>query len=108
MPVNSALLKSEALDVTSNHGLNDFSASNGWLDSLSSRHQLKFTNLHGESAGVSDDVCNQWKEQLPHLCKNYAMEDIWNVDETGIFYIQFPTNLLYRKVKYHMEQRHRH
>ena len=91
MPINSALLKSEAFEVAKTLGLNDFAASNGWMDSFASRHQLKFANLHGESAGVDPQVCTQWREQLHRICNGYKMEDIWNVDETGIFFRSVPT-----------------
>ena len=62
MPINSALLKSEALEITKRHGYKEFSASNGWMDSFATRHQLKFASLHGESAGVDPQVSSQWRE----------------------------------------------
>ena len=86
MPINSGLLKAEALAVAKEKNLMEFSASNGWLDLFSSRHQLHFATLHGESAGVDTDVCNQWRSQLPRVCKGYDLKDIYNVDETGIFF----------------------
>ena len=89
MPVNGGLLKAEALAIAKELKLNDFTASNGWLDSSSTRHQLRFSTLHGESADV-ENVCNQWRDQLPRLCAGYALEDIWNVDEIGIFFRSVP------------------
>ena len=62
MPVNGGLLKAEALAITNQLKINNFAASNGWLDRFATRHQLKFSNLHGESAGVDTSVCDQWKE----------------------------------------------
>ena len=90
MPINGGLLKAEALSVVQNLNISDFAASNGWLDRFSSRHQLRFSALHGESAGVDPSVYKQWIEQLPCLCEGYDLKDIWNCDETGIFFRSVP------------------
>ena len=65
MPINGSLLKAEALAVANQLKINDFAASNSWLDRFVTKHQLKLSNLHGESAQVDTSVCDQWKEQLP-------------------------------------------
>ena len=96
MPVNGGLLKAEALAVVTNLNLKEFSASNGWLDSFSARHQLRYGTLHGQSAGVDSDVCDQWRHQLPCLCEGYSMRDIWNIDETGIFFRTVPNKSFIR------------
>ena len=62
MPVNGGLLKAEALAMANQLKINNFIASNGWMDTFSARHQLKFSTLHGESAEVDTAVCDQWKE----------------------------------------------
>ena len=76
MPINSGLLKAETLAIAKEKNLTDFTASNGWLESFSSRHQLRFATLHGESASVDLNVCNQWRSQLPRLYEGYASKDI--------------------------------
>ena len=64
MPVNVCLLRSEALEIVKNKGYNESSASNGWLEIFIARHQIEFSNLHGESAGVDPKLCDHWKENL--------------------------------------------
>ena len=59
MLVNGGLLKAEALAIAKYMNLSDFAASNGWLDSFSSSHELKFLTLNGESAGVDQNVYKQ-------------------------------------------------
>ena len=97
MPVNGGLLKSEALEIAKNKGYNEFSASNGWLEAFIARHQIKFSNLHGESAGVDPKLCDQWKENLPWLCEGYNLKDIYNCDETGIFFRSIPKKSFRKK-----------
>jgi len=35
-----------------------------------------------------------WGERLKTLCEGYAQRDIFNADETGLFYRALPTRLL--------------
>ena len=97
MPINGTLFKLEALEIAQKEKKLQFTASNRWLESFCSRHQINFSNLHGESAGEDPQVCDQWKEQLPRLSAGYKMEDIWNVDETGIFFRSVPTKSFIRE-----------
>ena len=49
----------------------------------------------GESDGVDLAVVNDWKEgQLQPLLEKYRPEDIYNGDETGLFWQMLPGNSL--------------
>ena len=39
----------------------------------------------GESGDVSGDTIESWLERLPELVDGYQKENIWNMDETGVF-----------------------
>ena len=67
-------------------GARDFEASNGWLDSFKRRHNIKGSTVAGESAGVDRTVVDDWKEKLQRITAGYAPEDVYNMDESGIFY----------------------
>jgi len=43
-------------------------------------------NLHGESASVNPEAVRDWLSKLDDLCANYKDEDVFNTDETGLFY----------------------
>ena len=73
-------------------GHDDFTASNGWLQSWSARHNVKFSNLAGESADVPEDA--DWKRRLPEITEGYELSDIYNADETGLFYRALPSKSL--------------
>lgn len=47
--------------------------------------------LYGESAEVSNEVVQQWHQDLPNIIKNYELHDIFNCDETSIFFRVVPT-----------------
>ena len=73
------MLQNEANELAIKLGVDDkFHASNGWLNSFCARHQIKMANLHGESASVTPEAVEQWKEQLPEICCGYELKDIYN------------------------------
>jgi hypothetical protein len=62
--------------------------SNGWLDRFKKRHNNKEYKLHGEGASAdvySEDVVKQM-DKLRAECSAYASKDIFNMDETGLFW----------------------
>ena len=80
------MLLAEANKIALQHNYDKFTASNGWLSRFAARHQIKFTNLHGGSAKVSPDAAQQWKTKLPEICAGYSPSNIFNCDETGVFF----------------------
>ena len=75
-------------------GLDDFSGSTGWLDAFKKQHQIKFPNLCGESADVPTSVVKNYCQSLPDICQGYHPLDIFNVDDSGLFYHQLQTKSL--------------
>ena len=47
--------------------------------------------MAGEGADVSESVVDDWGRRLESLCKGYQLRDIFNADETGLFYRALPT-----------------
>ena len=51
------------------------------------RHGIGQATVSGECASVNDDVVKRCRENvLPDFLKRYKPEDIYNMDETGLFY----------------------
>jgi hypothetical protein len=61
IPVSSPILQTKALQVAANIGLNNFRASNGWLEAFRKRHCIQFCLLSQESTGMDENVINHWK-----------------------------------------------
>lgn len=70
--------------------MQNFSASNGWLKGLKRRHDIAFKKAAGESNSVDQGVCNQWIEDLPSLLEGYDPNNIYNADETALFFKCLP------------------
>ena len=102
IPISGPMLLAEANEIAFKDN-DKFSASNGWLQRFSARHQIKFANLHGESAEVSDEAVDQWKEKLPEICAGYHPQDIFNFNKTGVFFRALPQNLSFQMVVKHQE-----
>jgi hypothetical protein len=76
-------------------GFADFQGSSGWLDRFKQRHGITGKCITGESAAVSEDMTSDWvTSSLPRILKQYAPKDIYNMDETGIFFRLTPDKTL--------------
>jgi hypothetical protein len=64
--------------------------SNGWLDKFKKRHGFKSFQSHGESGSVDMDVVRTGRELLKDVTSQYPRKDIFNMDETGLFYNMAP------------------
>ena len=68
----------------------DFLASNGWLESFRKRYLIDFKNLHVEAESADTVSASQYVSKLPEMCRVYRSEDIFNADETPLFYKALP------------------
>ena len=50
--------------------------------------------ISGEKGCVDGIVVDDWKERLPDLISGYKPDDIYNMDETGLFYRDLPDRTL--------------
>ncbi|GBN15367.1 Tigger transposable element-derived protein 6 [Araneus ventricosus] len=73
----------------------DASFSSRWLHKFKLRHGITGKTVSGESGDVDCETVNDWIEnQLPNLIKGYKQKDIFNADETGLFYNLLPPKTL--------------
>ena len=84
--INTEDLKFKALELATNKGLKDFKASNGFIREFKSRHNIQFKHLHGTSDSCDLKVVNEWFAKVNDLIKAYEDNNVYNLDETGLFY----------------------
>lgn len=75
-------------------GISDFTASDGWLSNFKKRHNLVFKKICGESASVDEGMCNDWQIKLQDLLCEYDPKNVFNADETGLFFKCLPDRTL--------------
>ncbi|XP_013774244.1 tigger transposable element-derived protein 6-like [Limulus polyphemus] len=91
IPITGKLIQEKAVMLSVELGLDDFSASNGWLDRFQKRRNISCSVLSGEGASVNEETVNDWCSHLESICEGYSLKDIFNADETGLFYRALPT-----------------
>ncbi|XP_060839515.1 tigger transposable element-derived protein 4 isoform X1 [Rhopalosiphum padi] len=94
LPISGPVLKEKALELASEVGLNDFKASNGWLQKFKERHQISYKNIYADPALIKECVITEWLNSVKETIKDYKECDIFNCDETGLFYRILPENTM--------------
>lgn len=96
MPVNGIVLKAKAQAFAKEFNVNnEFKASDGWLQNFKMRNGLIFKELCGESSSVDFETVTQWRyTTMEKLINEYNEEDIFNADETALFYKLLPEKSL--------------
>lgn len=83
-------LMEKAKEISDKLGKPNFKGSRGWLDKWKKRFNIKQLKICGESADVDGATVDSWKERLPEIVADYEKENIWNMDETGLFWRALP------------------
>lgn len=95
VPLSGNIVQQKALNYACLLGIDDFKASTGWLNRFKARHNIVGKVLCGESAAADTDGASAWTESnVAGIMKDYAPKDIYNADETGLFYEMLPARTL--------------
>ena len=70
--------------------LEAFNVSGKWVRNLVLRNELVSKVLHGEAGSVDADATAEGLRKVREACQEYELANIFNVDETGIFYKLLP------------------
>ncbi len=96
--ITGPIIKEKAEELAKEMGHHEFKASNGWLDQMKVRKDLKFRAIKGEAKSVPTDAVDAWRNTLlPQLLQEYSPDNIYNADETGLFYKLMPNKSLVYK-----------
>jgi len=86
-PINGLILRAKANTYARDHlKITNFNASNGFITRFAKRYNLDFGLKSGESESVSEETVQTWKTSLKEEYKSYEPKDIFNLDETGMFW----------------------
>lgn len=96
---NERILKAEALHLAKEMGNNTFCASNGWLQSFKEKYGITSKVLSGESNNINRNDFNEFYQSMKIKIEGYRAADIFNCDETALFYKQAPSRSLMAKTR---------
>ena len=68
----------------------EFKASKSWLHRFLKRYVLRHVNLHGEAGDVNREAVAEKAAEIHEQLKEFDVEFIFNMDETGLFFHCFP------------------
>ncbi|XP_049277446.1 tigger transposable element-derived protein 6-like [Anopheles funestus] len=84
-------------------GIDDFSASNGWLDGFKKRHRLIFSRArYGKDRIATTNDCRHdtaWADCFTSLLDEFEANDIYSIAVTGLFYKCMPEQIFKYKLK---------
>ena len=92
--ISDEMLISKAKDFGNLLDIKDFGYSNGWLEKFKKRHGIKVYKYMGESGNVDVNLIKDSREALKKLTDGYEAKDIYNFDETALFYKLTPDTTL--------------
>lgn len=90
IPVSGALIKEKAKLIAEKMSI-DTTCSDGYVRKFKDRMGIKYRKICGEALGVDMDIVKEWmNNELPVIESKYKPKDIFNCDETGLFYRCMP------------------
>lgn len=92
--ISDDILSIKALEFAHLCNEDKFKGSNGWIENFKKRHNLKHYNMHGEAASAPLQDLDAMRENLRQTLKNYSPDDIFNCDETGLFWKMKPNHTI--------------
>lgn len=85
LPISGRLIKEKALEFSQKLG----------------QPNLRRGISNKKACGQSSDVTKRKKDTLPHLLEDYQESDVFNTDETGLFFKWLPNTLTFKNQKSH-------
>jgi hypothetical protein len=90
LTITGAIIQQKALNFADLLSYPDFKASQGWLENFKHRYSIKAFNKHGEAQSTPISEIPQMREDLREVLRQYRREDIFNCDETALFWKMEP------------------
>ncbi|VDO61011.1 unnamed protein product [Heligmosomoides polygyrus] len=91
IPVDTHTLKAKAVELARMLDIGDFNASEGWASS----HGIVFKQVQGEAGDVDMEAVSDWHQTVLYKeLEQFSEENVFLVDETGLFWRLLPSKTL--------------
>lgn len=92
VPINGPILQEKAKQFAEELGHRDFKGSTGFINSFKVRYGITFRSVCGESSSSNIKEADEWVNNiLLPLLISYNDNDIYNADESSLFYECLPS-----------------
>ncbi|CAH1997450.1 unnamed protein product [Acanthoscelides obtectus] len=87
IPISCPILQAKAEDLSKRLHGEDFRCTTGWCERFKVCHNINVGEVSGEAGDVNKEAVVNWlTDKWPGIAQNNSCEDIFNEDETGLFY----------------------
>ena len=94
-PVTTVILEEKARQFATALDKPDFKVSNGWLCCWKTRNGIRYKKAHGEKNDADYESAEMWTSTvLSEVLEKFDVKNIYNADETGIYYQALPDGTL--------------
>ncbi|KAK7501648.1 hypothetical protein BaRGS_00007079 [Batillaria attramentaria] len=91
IPISGPVLKIRANKIAEDLGIQDWNCSDGWLTRWKKRNNIVSKAESGERGSVDEKATDEWvRNVLKPLLARYEARDVFNVDETALFWRMLP------------------
>uniref|UniRef100_A0A914UKF2 HTH CENPB-type domain-containing protein n=1 Tax=Plectus sambesii TaxID=2011161 RepID=A0A914UKF2_9BILA len=95
VPITSHLLMEKAKETSSLLKIEGFKASEGWRMNFKHCHLITFKSNQGEAGAIDVESLGKWQQQvLREELAKFSPDDIFNADETRLFWQLLPNKTL--------------
>ncbi|EXX50728.1 Pdc2p [Rhizophagus irregularis DAOM 197198w] len=92
--IDTDILREKAKFFAQQFEVNNFAASNGWINGFKERHSLKQYVKWGEAKSAPLETLDEKRKILREIIKDYDLNDVFNCDETGLYWDLEPSKTL--------------
>jgi len=107
-----SLMRARALKYAKELNIENFEASDGWIEKVLKRNNLVGIKMHGEAGDMSDEkhkeIMSEWDDKVWKPALEWLVEDgeddteklmdrIYNADQTGLYHQKLPNRMYVKK-----------
>ncbi|XP_067127946.1 tigger transposable element-derived protein 4-like [Centruroides vittatus] len=91
VPINGPLMRQKAEELAKEMGKDDFVATDGWFSRWKKRENIVYGHVPGRRKSADFEAAETWsKMEWPKIIVKYAPENIYNADETLLYFRAMP------------------
>ncbi|GBB97722.1 hypothetical protein RclHR1_03050011 [Rhizophagus clarus] len=95
--ISDQVLHEKTMIFASLYKIKNFKGSNGWIGRFKKRHNLSCYLKQGEAASALLEKLDEFREELQDLIREYSLDNVFNCDETGLYWKMEPKRTISNK-----------